>query len=80
MLFGFFGHEACGIPAPQPETEPAPHALEGKVFTTGPPGICLVAYLLYQIYYIKLLNAFCCFCVTSDRLMYHTHHDSKNNQ
>ena len=73
-VFWYFGHEACEIPAPQPETEPAPHSLEGKVFTTGPPGTCL------QIYYIKLLNAFCCFHVASDRLMYHTHHDSNNNQ
>ena len=36
--FGFFGYEACGVLAPQPGTEPAPPALEGKVLTTGPPG------------------------------------------
>ena len=29
MLF-FFGHEACGILAPWPRTEPAPPELEGK--------------------------------------------------
>ena len=33
-----FGHEACGILAPQPGTEPTTPALEGKVLTTGPPG------------------------------------------
>ena len=38
LCFGFFGQEACGILAPQPEIEPAPPALEGEVLTTGPPG------------------------------------------
>ena len=28
----FFGHAACGILSPQPAIEPAPPALEGKVF------------------------------------------------
>ena len=37
MLF-FFGHEACGILAPQTGIEPTPPALEGGVLTTGPPG------------------------------------------
>ena len=37
-MFWFFDHEACGILAPWPGIEPAPHALEGKVLTTGPPG------------------------------------------
>ena len=32
----FFGHEACCILALQPEIEPAPPALKGKVLTTGP--------------------------------------------
>ena len=40
-MFWFFGHEACGIFAPQPGIEPAPAALEGKVLTTGPSGKCL---------------------------------------
>ena len=31
----FFGHEACGILAPQPGIEPTPLALEGEVLTTG---------------------------------------------
>ena len=33
--FSFFGHEACGILAPQPRMEATPCALEGKVLTTG---------------------------------------------
>ena len=37
-MFWYFGHEACGILAPQPGIEPTPPALEGKVLTTGPPG------------------------------------------
>ena len=38
FMFWFFGHKTCGILAPQPEIEPMPLALEGKVLTTGPPG------------------------------------------
>ena len=34
----FSGHEACGVLASWPETEPAPPALEGEVLTTGLPG------------------------------------------
>ena len=30
FMFWFFGHEACGILAPQPGIEPASPALEGK--------------------------------------------------
>ena len=37
FCFMFFEHEACGILASQPETEPAPPTLEGKVLTAGPP-------------------------------------------
>ena len=37
-IFGFFGHKACWILAPQPGIKPTPPALEGKVLTTGPPG------------------------------------------
>ena len=29
---------ACGILVPQPEIEPVSPALEGRFFTTGPPG------------------------------------------
>ena len=36
--FWFFGRKSYGILAPQPGTEPASPALEGKVLTTGPPG------------------------------------------
>ena len=35
FMFSFFGHEACGILAPQPGIATAPPALEGKVLTTG---------------------------------------------
>ena len=34
MFFYFFGHEACGILAPQWGTESTPSALEGEVLTT----------------------------------------------
>ena len=37
-MFWVFGHEACGILAPQPGIEPAPLALEGEVLTTELPG------------------------------------------
>ena len=37
-MFWFFGHEACGILAPQPGIEPAHTALEGEVLTTELPG------------------------------------------
>ena len=37
-MFYFFDAEACGILAPQPEIEPPPPELQGKVPTTGPPG------------------------------------------
>ena len=37
FMFWFFGHEACGILAPQTGIKPAPAALEGEVLTTGPP-------------------------------------------
>ena len=37
-MFWYFGHEACGILAPQPGIEPAPPALEGKVLTTDRQG------------------------------------------
>ena len=37
-LFWFSGHEACGILASWPETEPEPPALEGEVSTTALPG------------------------------------------
>ena len=35
-MFWFGEHKACGISSPQPGTEPAPPALEGKVLTTVP--------------------------------------------
>ena len=38
FLFCFFGHDACGIPAPWPGIEPIPPALEGEDLTPGPSG------------------------------------------
>ena len=37
-MFWLFGHEAWGTSDPQPGIQPTPHALEGEVLTTGPPG------------------------------------------
>ena len=45
FLFWFFGLEACGILVPQPGTEPAFPASEGKVRATGLPGKSLVSLL-----------------------------------
>ena len=42
FMFWFFGHEACGIPAPQQGISPAPLALEGKFPNTGWPGKSLL--------------------------------------
>ena len=65
MCFGCFGHKACGISASQGGIKPAPDALEGEVWTTGPPGKSLYIfkkqksltsfrYLKYQIFwYLK---------------------------
>ena len=38
-MFWFFGYKACWILAPWPGIESTPLALEGKVLTTGPPGM-----------------------------------------
>ena len=46
FFFGFFGHEACGILAPQPGTEPILLALEGKVLITRLPGKSLMDFFL----------------------------------
>ena len=37
-MFGFFGHEACGILAPWPGIEPTPTALEDEVLAAESPG------------------------------------------
>ena len=49
-MFWVFGHEVCGILAPQPGIEPAPPALEDEVLTTGPPGksLCGVVNIFFQ--------------------------------
>ena len=44
-VFGFFGHEAGGILAPQPGIKPSPPALEGNILTTRSPGKSLPGYL-----------------------------------
>ena len=44
-MFCFFGHEACGILAPQPGIKPTLPEWEGKVLTTGPPGKPLKSYI-----------------------------------
>ena len=36
-MFCVFDHEACGILAPRPGTEPVSPALESEILTTGPP-------------------------------------------
>ena len=46
VFFFFSGHEACGIPAPQPGVEPTLPTLVGEVSTTGPPGKSPQHYLL----------------------------------
>lgn len=42
-VFWGLGHKANGILAPQPEIEPAPPAVEGKILITGLPGKSLEA-------------------------------------
>ena len=41
-MFWFVGHEACGILALGTEIKPAMCVLEGKIPTTGPPGLYTV--------------------------------------
>ena len=36
-MFWFFGHEVCGIVAPQPGIKPSPRALESKVLIIETP-------------------------------------------
>ena len=50
IMFWFFGHEACGILAPQPGIEPTLPALEVEVLTTGPPGKSLYIFLFFPSY------------------------------
>ena len=48
-MFCFFGHEACGILAPQPGIEPVPPALEGEILTARPPGKSLISHLNHTL-------------------------------
>ena len=52
-MFWFFGHEACGILAPQPGMEPTPSALEGEMPTTRLPGTLLLN-ILSKDYIVRL--------------------------
>lgn len=45
----FFGHEACGILAPQPGAEPILLASEGEVLITRLPGKSLMAFLFLPL-------------------------------
>ena len=44
FMFWYFGHEACGILAPQPGIEPAPLALEGGFLSREVPLQCFLEY------------------------------------
>ena len=57
LMFWVFGPKACEILLPQSGIKPAPHALEGEVLTSGPPGKSLS--------YLSSLFIICFFCVTS---------------
>ena len=59
-MFWFFGSEACGILAPQPGIRPAPIALEGHVWTTGPPGKSFCGLFLSDnsLSQVELLNKY----------------------
>ena len=46
FMFWFFGHEACGMLAPQPGIKLAPPALEGEAVTTVLPGKSIVSIFL----------------------------------
>ena len=61
LLFCFFGHKACLIPASQPGMEPAPPTVEDKDLTTGLPGKSLCYF--YNNFCIILLL---CLLLTSN--------------
>ena len=46
FMFWLFGRKACGILTPLLGIKPAPPALEGEVFTTGPLGKSLPAHFV----------------------------------
>ena len=56
ILFWFFGHEACGILAPQPGIEPTSPVLEGKALTTGLPGESQVDYFFFFNLFMAVLG------------------------
>ena len=52
--FVFFGHEAYGVLAPWLGIEPTPASLDGKVFTTRPPGKSLLPLFWCELHSFKL--------------------------
>ena len=58
-MFYFFGSEACGILAPQPETELTPHVLEGEILTAWPLEKSPIFYFPYSTWF--LIWGYLCF-------------------
>ena len=56
-MFWYFGHEACGILAPQIGIESAPPALEGKVLNIGLQGSPPI---LNQVFFVCVLSHISC--------------------
>ena len=67
FMFWPFGHEACGILAPQLGIKPASPAVEGEVLTTGPPAK-FQAFHFLGVFKIYLFNLFIFGCVGSSLL------------
>ena len=59
FVFVFFCHEEWGILAPQPEIEPTPPALEGKILTSGPPGKSPLQFLIVHAFGVMSKNSSC---------------------
>ena len=57
-LFIYFFHETCGILARCPGIKPAPFALEGIVFTTGPPGKSPLFIFMFVLNPLNLIETF----------------------
>ena len=57
-LFIYFFHETCGILARCPGIKPAPLALEGIVFTTGPPGKSPLFIFMFVLNPLNLTETF----------------------
>ena len=57
LMFWFFGCKACEILAPWPGVKSTPHALDGKILTTGLPGRFLNIFKLNCRWKIKSTQA-----------------------